>query len=286
MVGRRFSQDCAPMGDLEAIILGLVQGVTEFLPISSTAHLLFIPELVGWEDPGSAFTAITQIGTLLAVLIYFRHELAEITVAWGRSLNDRSRRADPNARLGWFIVVGTIPIVVFGAIFADQVETGARSLSLVAWTMIGLGLLLLVSERVAKHSRPMESLTLRDAVVVGLAQALALIPGTSRSGATLTAGLFLGLKRDDAARYSFLLSIPSVFASGVYEAFALIRDGTAVEVATGPLIIATVAAFVSGYATIAGLLAFLRTRTTMPFVVYRVALGGAVLILLGAGAIG
>lgn len=274
------------MSAFEAIVLGIVQGFTEFLPISSTAHLLFIPELVGWDDPGAAFTAITQVGTLAAVLIYFRAELVEIVVAWIRSLFDRELRGSENARLGWFIIIGTIPIVIFGLIFADDVETGARSLTLVAITMIVLGLVLLLAEKLAKHTRPMATLTLRDAVIVGLAQALALVPGTSRSGATLTAGLFLGFKRDDAARYSFLLSIPSVFASAVYELYSLAADGTAIEVGAVPLVIATVVAFVSGYATIAGLLAFLRTRSTMPFVIYRVVFGGLVLSLLAAGAIG
>ncbi|MGI8728166.1 MAG: undecaprenyl-diphosphate phosphatase [Solirubrobacterales bacterium] len=274
------------MSALEAIILGLVQGFTEFLPISSTAHLLFIPELAGWEDPGAAFTAITQGGTLAAVLIYFRVELVEIAVAWTRSLFNRDLRGTENARLGWFIVVGTVPIVIFGLIFAGDVETGARNLTLVAITMIALGLVLLLAEKLAGHTRSMSALTWRDAIIVGFAQALALVPGTSRSGATLTAGLFLGFKRDDAARYSFLLSIPSVFASGAYELGALVSEGTAIEVDTVPLVIATVIAFASGYATIAGLLAFLRTRSTMPFVLYRVVFGGLMLALIAAGAIG
>lgn len=277
---------CRPMSALEAIVLGIVQGLTEFLPISSTAHLLILPELFGWEDPGTAFSAITQIGTLAAVVIYFRRELVEISVAWLRGLRDPAARDHPDARLGWFIVVGTIPIIVFGVIFADQVETGARSLSLVAATMLGLGLLLLAAERLARHDRPMSSLGWRDALIVGLAQAAALIPGTSRSGATLTAGLFLGFKRDDAARYSFLLSIPSILASGAYEAGALALEGTPVEVAVVPLVIATLVAFIAAYATIGWLLAFLRTRTTMPFVIYRVIFGLVVFGLLGAGAIG
>lgn len=274
------------MSALEAIVLGVLQGVTEFLPISSTAHLLFFPEFVGWEDPGAAFTAVTQIGTLAAVVIYFRHELAGITTAWLRSLRDPAARAEPDAKLGWYIVIGTIPIVVFGAIFADQVETGARSLSLVAATMIALGLLLLLSEKLATHERPLRSVGARDAVLIGLAQAVALVPGVSRSGATLTAGLFLGFEREAAARYSFLLSIPSVFASGAYELYSLIDDSTAIEVGLGPLLLGTAVAFVTGYATIAWLLSFLQTHTTLPFVIYRVALGALVFVLLGVGAIG
>lgn len=274
------------MSALEAIILGLLQGITEFLPVSSTAHLLFVPEFLGWDDPGSAFTAVTQIGTLAAVMIYFRHELVSISVAWVRGVRDQDGREDPDYRLGWYIVIGTIPIVVFGAIFADQVETGARSLSLVAWTMIALGLLLLLSEKLATHRRPLSSIGMRDAVVIGLAQATALVPGVSRSGATLTAGLFVGFQREAAARYSFLLSIPSVFASGVYELFALIGDTAADDVGFWPLLLGTATAFVAGYATIAWLLSFLQTHTTIPFVIYRVALGSLVLALLAAGAIG
>ena len=274
------------MSALEAIVLGLLQGVTEFLPISSTAHLLFVPELLGWDDPGAAFTAVTQIGTLVAVLIYFRDDLRRILAAWLPSVRDPSRRSDPDARLGWFIVIGTIPIVVLGAIFAGQVETAARSLSVMATTMIALGLLLLLSEKMASHARPMSALTTRDAVIVGFAQAAALVPGVSRSGATLTAGLFLGLRREDAARYSFLLSIPSVFASGAYEFYGLLSDSTAIDVPFAPLMLATVVAFVSGYATIALLLAFLQRHTTMPFVVYRVVVGLAIFALLGAGTIG
>jgi undecaprenyl-diphosphatase len=274
------------MSALEAIVLGLLQGVTEFLPISSTAHLLFVPEFLGWGDPGAAFSAVTQVGTLAAVVIYFRHEVVRITVAWTRSLTDESARSDPDARLGWYIAIGTVPILVFGAIFADQVETAARSLSLVAWTMIALGLLLLVAERVARHRRPMSSLGRRDAVLIGLAQATALVPGVSRSGATLTAGLFLDFKREAAARYSFLLSIPSVFASGAYEFYSLINDSTAIDVGLGPLLLGTAVAFVAGYATIGWLLSFLQTHTTLLFVAYRVGLGALVLALLATGAIG
>lgn len=274
------------MSALEAIILGLLQGVTEFLPISSTAHLLFVPEFLGWDDPGAAFSAVTQLGTLAAVVIYFRHEVVRITVAWTRSLTDESVRSDPDARMGWFIAIGTVPILIFGAIFADQVETGARSLSLVAWTMIALGLLLLLAERVAEHRRPLSSLGRSDAVLIGLAQAAALVPGVSRSGATLTAGLFLGFEREAAARYSFLLSIPSVFASGAYEFYSLLDDSTATDVALGPLLLGTAVAFVAGYATIAWLLSFLQTHTTLLFVAYRVLLGTAVLALLATGTIG
>lgn len=273
------------MSLLEAIVLGIVQGLTEFLPISSTAHLRFVPALVGWDDPGAAFTAITQAGTIAAVLIYFRRDLWRIASAWRRSLRQPLRAAPFDARLGWFILIGTIPIVVLGAIFSDDVETGARSLSLLAWSMIGLGVLLLVAEWTATHVRPLRSLRLPDALVIGLAQAAALIPGTSRSGVTLTAGLFVGLTREAAARYSFLLSVPAVFAAGVYELFADVVGATAIGIDVGPAIIATLLAFVTGYAAIGALLAFLRRHSTLPFVAYRVVVGVLILVLLQADAI-
>ena len=183
------------MSVLEAIVLGIVQGLTEFLPISSTAHLRIVPAFAGWEDPGAAFTAVTQLGTMLAVVIYFREDLRRISGTWLRSLRDRSLRGSLDARLGWYILLGTIPIGVFGLAFKDQIEDGARSLYLIGITLIVLGLVLLVAERSADHDRPLESVRTRDGVWVGLAQALALVPGVSRSGATLTAGLFLGLER-------------------------------------------------------------------------------------------
>jgi undecaprenyl-diphosphatase len=273
------------MSLLEAIVLGIVQGITEFLPISSTAHLRFVPALVGWDDPGAAFTAITQVGTIAAVVIYFRHELVRIASAWLRGLGQPLGALPFDARLGWFIIIGTVPLVVFGAIFADDVETGARSLRLLAWAMIGLGILLLIAELTARHVRPLRSLRLPDAIVIGLAQVGALVPGASRSGVTLTAGLFVGLKREAAARYSFLLSVPAVTAAGVYELYAEVIGTTAIGVSVGPVIVATILAFIFGYATIAGLLAFLRRHSTLPFVVYRVAVGALILALLQADAI-
>lgn len=273
------------MSWLEAIVLGIVQGITEFLPISSTAHLRFLPALVGWDDPGAAFTAITQVGTIAAVVLYFRHDLVRIVSAWLRGLGQPLRALPFDARLGWFIVIGTVPLVVFGAIFAGDVETGARNLRLLAWAMIGLGLLLLVAELTAKHLRPLRSLRLADAIIIGLAQVGALVPGASRSGVTLTAGLFVGLQREAAARYSFLLSVPAVLAAGVYELYAEVIGATAIGVEVGPTIVATILAFIFGYAAIAGLLAFLRRHSTLPFVVYRVAVGALVLALLQVDAI-
>jgi undecaprenyl-diphosphatase len=270
---------------LEAIVLGIVQGITEFLPISSTAHLRIVTAFVGWEDPGAAFTAVTQLGTMAAVLLYFRADLWRIARAWVRSLRDRSARRELDARLGWYILLGTIPIGVFGLAFKDQIETGARDLYLIGVALIVLGLVLLVAEKVGTRERSIEQLTTRDGVALGFAQALALIPGVSRSGATITAGLFLGLDRPSAARFSFLLSVPAVVLSGLLELGSIASGEEGEHVGAGALVIATFLAFVSGYAAIAFLLRFLATHSTVVFVVYRVALGTLVLVLVGAGAI-
>ncbi len=264
-------------------MLGIVQGLTEFLPISSTAHLRIVPAFAGWEDPGAAFTAVTQLGTMAAVLLYFRTDLARIARAWTASLSRPELRRQIDARLGWYILLGTIPIGIFGLLFQDQIESGARSLYLIGVAMILLGLALLVAEELARHDRGLESLTSRDATVIGVAQALALVPGVSRSGATLTAGLLMGLDRPSAARYSFLLSLPAVVLSGLYE-LPEIFHGTGASVSATA--IATLLAFVVGYASIAFLLRFLTNHTTLVFVAYRVVMGATVLVLAGAGVIG
>jgi undecaprenyl-diphosphatase len=268
----------------QAIVLGIAQGLTEFLPISSTAHLRVIPALAGWEDPGAAFTAVTQFGTMAAVVIYFWTDLARITTTWARSLRDRSLRRTLDARLGWYILLATVPIGIFGLAFKHQIETGARDLYLIGTTLIVLGLLLLLAEKVGGRTRQTEDITTRDGVVMGFAQALALIPGVSRSGSTITAGLFLGLDRPAAARFSFLLSIPAVVLSGALE-LGTILSGEDDRAGLGALAVATVLAFVSGYAAIAGLLRFLTTHSTVVFVVYRVVLGALVLALAAGGAI-
>jgi undecaprenyl-diphosphatase len=270
---------------LEAIVLGLAQGLTEFLPISSTAHLRIIPAFAGWDDPGAAFTAVTQLGTMLAVVLYFREDLGRITRAWLRSLGDRELvRRELDARLGWYIVLGTVPIGIFGVLFKDQIESGARNLYLIGTALIALGLVLLLAERLGKRDRGMEEIETKDGVTIGLAQALALVPGVSRSGATITAGLFRGLDRPAAARFSFLLSVPAVVLSGLFELEKILSgengDGGLVALA-----VATVLAFASGYAAIAFLLRYLATHSTRVFVAYRVALGSAVLVLVAAGVI-
>ena len=270
------------MDAFEAIVLGIVQGLTEFLPISSSAHLRIVPAFAGWEDPGAAFTAVTQLGTMAAVLLYFREDLWNIARAWLAGLRDPAKRGTLDSRMGWYLIIGTIPISVFGLAFDDQIEDGARSLTLMGCTLIGLGLLLLLAEKVADHDRDIESITWKEGLIVGFAQAAALIPGVSRSGATLTAGLFLGFERAAAARFSFLLSVPAVVLSGVYQ----LQDiGGAGAVGVVPTAISTLFAFLSGYAAIAFLLKFLVTHTTAIFVGYRVILGAVVLALVAAGVI-
>lgn len=270
------------MNALEVVVLGVLQGLTEFLPISSTAHLRIVPALFGWEDPGAAFTAVTQLGTMAAVLIYFRRDIGRIVWTWLRSLRDPSLRGELDARLGWYIGLGTIPIGIFGLLFKNPIETGARNLTLIASALILLALVLAYAERVGRRARGVESLNLRDGLVIGGAQALALVPGVSRSGATMTAGLFLGLRRADAARYSFLLSIPAVVLSGLFVLPDIGKAGGPGPVSTA---VATVLAFVVGYASIAFLLRFLVDHSTLVFVGYRVALGVLVLVLVAANVI-
>ena len=273
------------MSLLEAIVLGIVQGLTEFLPISSTAHLRIVPAFAGWEDPGAAFTAVTQLGTMTAVLLYFREDLIRIARAWLASVRDRPKRRELDARIGWYIVLGTIPIGVFGVLFKDQIESGARDLYVIGIALIVLALVLAAAEVVSTRERDIDQIETRDGFWVGMAQALALVPGVSRSGATITAGLFLGLKRTAAARFSFLLSVPAVVLSGLFELSSIIEGEEGEHVGAGSLVIATVLAFVVGYASIAFLLRFLTNHTTFVFVAYRVVLGVVVLALAGSGAI-
>ena len=265
------------MNAAQAAVLGALQGLTEFLPISSTAHLRVVPAFLGWDDPGTAFTAVVQLGTTVAVLLYFRRDLWRIASTWARSLTDPSLRGSIDARFGWYIGLGTIPIGLAGLAFKDQIETGARNLTLIATALIVLGMVLLVAERVGKRERGLDQIDARDALGIGVAQALALVPGVSRSGSTLSAGLFLGLERAAAARYSFLLSTPAIVLSALLELPELGNgDGPGVAAT----VVATVVAFVSGYAAIGWLLRFLATRSTLVFVVYRVALGALVLALV------
>ena len=268
---------------LQAILLGVLQGLTEFLPISSSAHLRVYPAFLGWEDPGAAFTAVVQIGTEVAVLLYFRKDIWRIAVAWLTALVTPERRSDPDARMGWFIIVGSLPIVVLGVLFRDAIETTARSLALVATMLIVFGLVLGIADRVGSHRHPIAHLGWRDAVLFGFGQAMALIPGVSRSGATISMGLFLGYERAAATRYAFLLAIPAVVGAGLFQLPEIPGGQNAYGV--GPTVAATLVAFVVGYATIAWLLRWVTTRSYLPFELYRVALGSAVLIGLGTGAL-
>ncbi len=265
---------------LQAIVLGISQGLTEFLPISSTAHTLIVSKLLGWPDPGAAFTAVTQVGTELAVVIYFRQDIARILKAWFASLTKKSERANPDAKMGWYVIIGTIPIGIAGLAFKSSIETTARNLWLVAATLIVMGILLGLADRYAKHTKSETDINTKNAVLFGLGQALALIPGVSRSGATITAGLAMGFKRDVAARYSFLLAIPAVFASAALTAGDISSDSFVNWPAT---IVATIVAFVVGYFVIASLMKYLQTRTFLPFVIYRIALGTLLMVLLANG---
>lgn len=279
------------MSWFESFILGLVQGLTEFLPISSSAHLRLTAAFAGWQDPGAAFTAITQIGTEAAVLIYFRKDIGRILSAWSRSLTDKSMRSDHDARMGWLVIVGSIPIGVLGVTLKDHIEGPFRDLRLIATTLIVLGIVLGVADRMAaraqeggRHRAARERKTLRDlgvkdGLIFGLCQAMALVPGVSRSGATISGGLLMNYTREAAARYSFLLAIPAVLASGVFELKA-VGEG---HVSWGPTVFATVIAFGVGYAVIAWFMKFITTKSFMPFVIYRIALGLVLFALIWLG---
>jgi len=270
------------MSVLEAIVLGIVQGLTEFLPISSSAHLRIVPELFGWDDPGASFTAVIQLGTMAAVVIYFWGDLWRIAGAWLASLREPSRRGELDARMGWYLIVATVPIVIFGLAFSDQIETGARDLRLIASTLIVGGLVLLAAEKVGTRRKRLEDVDTRSGVIIGVAQSAALVPGVSRSGATISAGMFLGLDRESAARFSFLLSIPAVVLSGVYQMTDIGSDAGPGVAAT---VVATLVSFAVGYASIVWLLRWLTSHSTVVFVVYRVALGLLLFALLAGNVI-
>ncbi|WP_448321267.1 undecaprenyl-diphosphate phosphatase [Streptomyces sp. CO7] len=287
------------MSWFESLVLGLVQGLTEFLPISSSAHLRLTAAFSGWQDPGAAFTAITQIGTEAAVLIYFRQDIGRIVSAWFRSLRDREARRDHDARMGWLVIVGSIPIGVLGVALKDHIEGPFRDLRVTATMLIVVGVVIGVADRLAERAaaaadqpvvgggrhrlrRPKDltHLGIRDGLIFGLCQAMALVPGVSRSGATISGGLFMGYRREAAARYSFLLAIPAVLASGLFE----LKDAAeGSHVSWGPTFLATVIAFVCGYAVIAWFMKFISTKSFMPFVWYRIALGLLILGLITTG---
>ena len=274
---------------LSAIFLGIVQGLTEFLPISSNAHLAIIGKLMpSAEDPGAAFVAITQIGTELAVLLYFRKDIFSIIAAWLKSLNRKANlthheRSD--ARLAWLIGIGTVPIVVLGFLGQSYIENELRSLWVIASTLIIFGFLLGFLDYMGRNERTLSQLTGSHGILYGLAQSLALIPGVSRSGATIAMGRILGYRRESALRYSFLLALPAVFGSGLYQLKKAI-DEPGNQVFTMPqTLTATVVAFLVGYAVIAWLMRYISTKSFTPFVIYRIVLGTALLIALATGAI-
>ncbi|RZT84462.1 undecaprenyl-diphosphatase [Pseudonocardia sediminis] len=270
------------MSWLEVIVLGLLQGLTEFLPISSSAHLRIASGAFFGNDPGAAFTAVSQIGTEAAVIVYFARDIWRLVTAWVRGLLHRDARDDPDYRMAWLVIIGSVPIAVLGVLFKDQIETVARNLWLVATTLIVFGVLLGLAERFGRQEREITQITVKDGILLGLAQAMALIPGVSRSGGTITAGLALGLTRPAIVRYSFLLAIPSVFGAGLFQ----LPD---IAAGDGPspvqMVVAVVIAFVVGYAVIAWLLKFVENNTVYVFVAYRIALGVALLAALAIGAV-
>ncbi len=267
------------MSWFEAVVLGIIQGLTEFLPISSSAHLRISAALLGWDDPGAAFTAVTQLGTETAVIIYFRRDIARIASAWFRSLVRPELRSDPDARMGWLVILGSLPIGILGLLFETQIESAFRDLRLTALTLIVFGILLGIADRVGANRRQLDELTVRHGIAYGAAQALALIPGVSRSGGTITAGLLLGYRREAAARYAFLLAIPAVFTSGLYK----LTDIGGSSGSWGPTLVATLVAFGIGFVVIAWLMRFISTRSFMPFVVYRLVLGVALIVFVTLG---
>lgn len=269
----------------QSIIIGLIQGLTEFLPISSSGHILIVPAILGWPDPGAAFTAVIQLGTEAAVLIYFRKDLWNIAVTWLDSLRKPERRPELNARMGWYLIAATIPIGIFGLLFEHQIETAARNLWLVGGMLIVFGIVLGYADNVGSRRKDVGDLSVRDGVLIGVAQALALIPGVSRSGATISAGLFLGLNRRAAARFSFLLAVPAVVISGLFELYGILSGEKAVGEPIINVIVATLVSFVVGYAVIAWLLRYISTHSFALFVGYRLLLGLGVLILTAAGLI-
>jgi len=269
---------------IEVIVLGVVQGLTEFLPISSSAHLRITSALFFEADAGASFTAVTQLGTEAAVLLYFAKDIWRITRTWVVGIWNPSVRGEPDYRMGWYVIVGSIPIGVIGLLFKDQIRDGLRNLWITATVLIVFALILAVAEYLGRQTRTLQRLTLRDGVIMGFAQAMALIPGVSRSGGTLTAGLLLNLTREAAARFSFLLAIPAVVMSGLFS-LPDVFDPQGRAPTAAQMVVATAIAFVVGYAAIAWLLRYVAHHTLYAFVLYRVALGSLVMALLVTGTI-
>lgn len=265
---------------IQAIIYGIIQGLTEFIPISSTAHIRVIPALLGWKDPGAAYTAVIQIGTLIATLIYFRDDISHMISSVINSVRQKNFK-DYYTRLSIMIIIGTIPISVFGLLFKKVIESEARGLYVVASSLIVLAVILYIAEKVSVKQKEITDILYKDGFLIGLAQVLALIPGSSRSGVTITAGLFCGLKRDVTARFSFLLSIPAVLLSGLFELYS--EWDALLKANAFSLVIATVVSAVVGYMAIAFLISYLKTRSNLLFIIYRIVIGIIILVLLYIG---
>jgi undecaprenyl-diphosphatase len=275
---------------VEVIVLAIVQGLTEFIPVSSTAHLAIVPALLGWSDPGAAFTAVLQLGTLAAVVSYYWRDIVRIAMAMLRDIRRDKLAASDDARVGWMIVVGTLPIIVVGVLFRHQIKSALRSLYIMSASLAGVALLLALAEwYISRRSaggavgRDVEQVGPREALVVGCAQAAALVPGTSRSGATILGGLLCGLTREAAARFSFLLSIPSVFAAGVFELIEAREELMKSTLGPAKLAGSVVVAGIVGYVTIPWLLGYLRRHTMFVFIVYRLLIAGVLFYLLHTG---
>lgn len=271
------------MSILEAIVLGLIQGLTEFIPISSTGHLKIVPELLGWGDPGAAVSAVIQFGTILAVIIYFFRDIVRLTVGFFRGLIARKPFGDPDSREAWYVIFATIPIVVVGVLLKDLIEGVFRSTWIITFQLVFIAILMQVAEAYAKRRgiRPREDFNAKDAWIIGAGQCIALIPGSSRSGSTIMTALFRRVSHDYAARFSFVMSIPAITAAGVFQLF----DAKA-ELATigaAPILVGIVVAFFSGWASIFFLLRYLRTHTTHVFIYYRYVLGALMAVLLVMG---
>jgi undecaprenyl-diphosphatase len=271
---------------VQAIVYGIVQGLTEFLPISSNAHLRIVQAFLGWKDPGAAFTAIIQLGTVAAVVIYFAKDIGKAFMAWAYTITGKKEVDQVEARMGWAVFVGTLPVIVFGLLLKHKIETSFRSLTVIAFALIGMGIVMLLADRLGSRKRRVKDVEVKDGVIVGLWQCLALIPGMSRSGSTISGALFQGFDRVAAARFSFLLSIPSVAAAGIYEAYEKLKAAKVdpeSHVQWTPTIIAAIISFVVGYAAIALFMQYLQKRGIAPFVWYRIALGILLLILIQRG---
>ncbi len=278
------------MNIFQSIIFGIIQGLTEFLPISSTAHLRIVPALLGWNDPGAAFTAVIQFGTLVAVFIYFRKDISTITGSVIKSIQTRNMSYNRDSLLGWMIAFGTIPIVFFGLLFKKNIETNLRSLYVISASMIILAVVLMIAEAIVKKrtalnvkQKSLDDISWRDAMLIGCAQAIALIPGSSRSGTTITGGLFVGLNRETAARFSFLLSLPSVFAAGLLELVKERHELFSSTIGIENILVATIVSGIVGYASIAFLLNYLKNHSTYIFIIYRIIVGFGLLYLLNTG---